>query len=168
MLGQRTVYALSGAVCFVVAFLILGPRPEGLAGSVDVSGLPPVNASLNAISATLLISGWVAIKTGRRSLHRGLMVTAFGTSTLFLVSYVIYHWFKAGPVAYEGPFRPAYLVILLTHILLAVVILPMALTTLSFAVNAQFVQHRRLAPITLAVWLYVSVTGVLIYILVHG
>lgn len=161
------IWILSGAVCLVVAFLILGPRPEGLVGTLDVSGLPAVNATLNSVTAILLIAGFVAIRAGRWRVHRGVMLSAFATSTAFLLTYVVYHWFKPGPVRYVGDWRALYLVILISHILLAVVILPLALTALARGLLGAFEAHKRIARPTLAVWLYVSVTGILIYWMAH-
>jgi putative membrane protein len=150
-------------VCGAVAFLILGPRPEGMAGRLDVSGLPAVNASLNGLTALLLCIGFALIKQRRFDAHRNVMLTSFGTSTAFLVSYVVYHWFKAGPKPYEGDFRSAYLAILLSHIVLAMFIVPMALVTLYRGWTDQRPEHRWIARLTLPLWLYVSVTGVVIY-----
>ncbi len=164
---QRPIYVISALVCAVVAFLMVGPRPEGVAGSLDVSALPTVNASLNGLTTALLLAGFAAIKAGRMPVHRALMLGAFGTSTLFLLSYVTYHWFSVGPVRYQGGFRGLYLFILFTHIVLAVGILPLALTTLARALAGAFDSHRKIAPITLGIWLYVSVTGVAIYWMAH-
>ena len=93
----RMIYILSGVVSLAVAFLILGPRPEGIEGAVDVSSLPLVNALLNLTTTILLIIGYLLIKLKKREMHRSVMLTAFFSSALFLVSYVIYHWFKSGP-----------------------------------------------------------------------
>jgi len=164
---QRGVYALSAVLCLVVAGLVLGPVPPGMKGAVDVSMLPFVNASLNLLTATLLVAGFVAVKTGRIEGHRRLMTSAFGTSTLFLLSYVTYHWFSEGPAVYEGGFRGLYLFILFTHIVLAALILPLALTAGLRGWFGAIDAHRRIAPATLAVWLYVSVTGVLIVWMAH-
>ncbi len=161
------IYALSAVVCAVVAFLILGPRPEGVAGSVDVSALPWVNAGLNSATTLCLVAGFVAIKTGRTVLHKRLMSTALGLSTVFLGVYITYHWFSAGPVHYEGSFRGLYLFVLATHIVLAAAILPLALTTWFRGWTGEVVSHRRIAPATLGIWLYVTVTGVLIVWMVH-
>ena len=95
------------------------------------------------------------------------MLTAFGFSTLFLVSYVIYHWFKAGPKLYLGDFNSIYYFILLTHIVLAMVIIPLALITLYRGWNMQVSKHKRIARITYPVWLYVSITGVAIYLMLY-
>ena len=165
---QRSIYVISAAVCGLVALLILGPRPAAMAGSVDVSALPMLNAALNPTTAILLTGGYVCIRTGRRQLHKRVMLTAFATSTLFLLSYVVYHSFKAGPATYEGPWRGLYLAILLSHIVLAAGILPFALTTLVRGLSGAFNAHRRIAKPTLMVWLYVSVTGVAIFWMAHG
>ena len=167
-IGQRIIYALSAVICVVVALLIGAPRPAGLDGSVDVSALPMVNAGLNATTMVLLIAGFVAIKLRQLQAHKLLMSSAFATSTLFLVTYVVYHFFKAGPAVYEGGYRAIYLGILVSHILLSVVILPLALTTLFRGAVGAIGRHKAIAPITLALWLYVSVTGVLIWYMAHG
>ncbi|MEQ1570581.1 MAG: DUF420 domain-containing protein [Myxococcota bacterium] len=163
----RWVFALSGVVFVVVAFLLVGPRPEGVAGAVDVSVLPWVNASINALTAGMLVAAFVAIKTGHVAVHRALMTTCLGASALFLVSYVVYHWFSAGPTRYEGPFRAGYLVMLATHVVLATVILPAALTTWYRGYTGRLIAHRKSGPWTLALWLYVAVTGVAITVLAH-
>jgi len=164
---RRPIAAVSGVLFAAIALLILGPRPDGVAGAVDVSFLPTVNASLNGLTTGLLLCGFAAIKARRIRIHRGFMLGAFGTSTLFLLSYVTYHWFSLGPARYQGDFRAVYLIILLTHIVLAAGILPLALTTLARALLGAFESHRRIAPVTLGIWLYVSVTGVLIYWMAH-
>lgn len=163
----RWVVAVSAAVCLVVAGLILGPRPEGVAGAVDVSALPWVNAGINSVTTGLLVAGFVAIRRRRVALHRALMTSALACSALFLLSYVVYHWFSAGPTRYEGPARGLYLVVLATHVVLAASILPAALTTWVRGFTGQIGAHRRIAPLTLAVWLYVSVSGVLITVMAH-
>ena len=95
------------------------------------------------------------------------MLTCFGTSTLFLVSYVVYHWFKSGPKMYEGDFKTMYYIILFSHIVLAAIIIPLALFTLYRGWNSQLERHRNIAKITLPIWLYVSVTGVVIYLMLY-
>jgi putative membrane protein len=164
----RWVLAVSAVVCVVVGALILGPRPDGVAGALDVSALPWVNAGINTVTTALLIAGFVAIRLRRVALHRALMTSALGFSALFLVSYVVYHWFSAGPTRYEGPGRALYLVMLGTHVVLAAVILPAALTTWLRGFGGQIAAHRRIAPATLGAWLYVSITGVLITWMAHG
>lgn len=161
--GQQVIYAISAVLCAAVAFLILGPRPQWAIGMVDVSALPTVNATLNAITGLLLVAGYAAIRAKRIELHKRLMLSAFGSSTAFLSTYVVYHWFSAGPKLYEGDYRGLYLFILFTHIVLAAIILPFALNTLWRGWTGRIQEHRRIAPGTLATWLYVSVTGVAIY-----
>ncbi len=136
--------------------------------------LPPVNAFLNAISATCLSMGYYRIRTGRQESHRRWMLAAFWASALFLVSYLTYHWYlasylKRGPTIFRDPawFRPVYLVILLTHTVLAAVVVPMALVTLWRGLRARFDGHTRISRWTWPVWMYVSVTGVLIYLLLY-
>mgnify|MGYP001373890939 FL=1 len=159
----RIIYIVSLIISAAVAFLILGPRPEGIEGTLDVSGLPLVNATLNGITTILLIYGYMLIRQKQRQRHKNVMLSAFGTSGAFLVSYVIYHWFKAGPKQYTGEFTEIYLFILLTHIVLAAIIIPLALITLYRGWTDNIGKHRKIAKITLPLWLYVSVTGVLIY-----
>lgn len=130
--------------------------------------LPPVNAALNATSATLLLAGFVAIRRGRRALHRGLMLAACGSSILFLASYLTRmaltgtHRFPG-----DGALRLAYLAILLTHTALAALAAPLVLRTLFLAFRARFPDHRRIARATLPVWMYVSVTGVVVYVMLY-
>lgn len=159
----RIIYIVSFIISAAVAFLILGPRPEGIEGTLDVSGLPLVNATFNGITTILLLSGYILIRQKKRQQHKNVMLSAFGTSGAFLVSYIIYHWFKAGPKQYIGEFSEIYIFILITHIILAAVIIPMALVTLYRGWTDNIGKHRKIAKITLPLWLYVSVTGVLIY-----
>ena len=105
----RIIYVVSVVISLVVAFLILGPRPEGIEGSIDVSFLPMVNATLNGITTLLLIFGYYLIINKKRDAHKTVMLTSFGTSSLFLVSYVIYHWFKSGPKLYTGNYETCLL-----------------------------------------------------------
>jgi len=164
---QTPINLISAVVCVVVALLILGPRPPGVAGAFDVSMLPTVNASLNACTTLVLLSGLAAVKTRRITLHKRLMLAAFALSASFLITYVIYHTVSVGPARYEGDYRGVYLFILFTHIPLAALILPLALTTLARGWLGAIAKHRRIAPWTLGLWLYVSVTGVAIYWMAH-
>ena len=163
----RIIYIVSIIICSAVAFLILGPRPAGMEGSIDVSSLPFLNASLNAITTALLIYGYILIRKKKRQLHKNVMMASFGTSAAFLVSYIIYHWFKAGPKKYLGDYSEVYFFILITHIIFASIIIPLALITLYRGWTENLVKHRRIAKITLPIWLYVSVTGVAIYIMLY-
>mgnify|MGYP001318286241 FL=1 len=161
------IYIVSVAISLTVAFLILGPRPEGIEGLIDVSFLPLVNASLNGITALLLVVGVMLIKLNKINAHKLLMLSAFSTSTLFLLSYVVYHWFKSGPKPYLGDSQGVYYFILITHIILAMIIIPLALFTLYHAWVSDFKKHKKIAKITFPVWLYVSATGVLIYFMLY-
>lgn len=168
MADGRTVTILSIALLAVIAFLVLGPRPPGVAGAVDVSALPWVNATINSVTVVVLLSAYAAIRAKQVRVHRALMFTAFALSALFLAVYVTYHWFSVGPTRYEGEHRALYLVVLVTHVSLATIILPLALTTLGRGLRGEIPRHRPLARITLPIWLYVAVTGVVIVWMAHG
>ena len=131
---------------------------------MSISDLPAVNASLNGLSALLLAAGYACIRSGRRDAHRNCMIAALVSSTLFLTSYLVYH-FHVGSVPFtgRGPIRTVYFAILLTHTILAVVIVPLVAVTVTRALRERFDAHRRIARITLPLWGYVSVTGVVIY-----
>jgi uncharacterized membrane protein YozB (DUF420 family) len=135
---------------------------------MSVHDLPAVNATLNALSGILLLVGYTLIRAGRRDQHRKWMLAAFTTSSLFLVCYVVYHA-QVGSVRFtrEGFVRPLYFTILITHVTLAAVVLPMAIVTLTRGLNGRFSQHRKIARWTFPIWLYVSVTGVLVYVLLY-
>ena len=163
----RIIYIVSIIISATVAFLILGPRPVGIEGALDVSKLPLLNASLNGMTTILLVIGYILIRKKKRQQHKNIMLTAFGTSAAFLVSYVIYHWFKSGPKQYTGAFPEIYFFILITHIILAAIIIPLALITLYRGWSDQLKKHRKIARITLPLWLYVSVTGVVIYLMLY-
>lgn len=133
-----------------------------------IYALPHLNATLNFISAVLLISGFLFIRRRNITAHRKCMLAACVTSTLFLVCYVTYHSFYGSTTFKgEGWIRPVYFTILLTHTILAVVIVPLVLITLFRALRERFDAHRRIARWTLPVWLYVSVTGVIVYLLLY-
>jgi len=135
---------------------------------MSIHDLPLVNACLNSASTILLSAGYVFIKRQRPIAHRNCMIGAVITSTLFLVCYLTYHAF-AGRTVFKDPqwFRPIYLVILLTHTVLAGVIVPLVLITLSRALRAKWDLHKRIARWTWPIWMYVSVTGVIIYLLLY-
>ena len=163
----RIIYILSAVLSLAVAFLILGPRPEGIEGAIDVSSLPLVNALLNLTTTILLIIGYVLIRLKKREMHRSVMLTAFFSSALFLVSYVIYHWFKSGPKAYTGDWVSVYYPVLISHIILAAAILPLAMVTLYRGWVVQIQQHKKIANITYPIWMYVSITGIIIYLMLY-
>lgn len=135
---------------------------------MTVADLPAVNATLNGISAILLTTGWILIRRRRIEQHRKVMLSAFATSTLFLICYVIYHAnVGSRPFPGQGSIRTVYFAILITHIILAAAILPLSLITLSRALRARFDRHARIARWTLPIWLYVSVTGVVVYLMLY-
>lgn len=136
---------------------------------MSLSDLPALNATLNGVSALLLAVGYVLIRCGRTRGHRNCMVAAVVTSTLFLASYLYYHASVEAVTRFQNPawFRPMYLVVLISHTLLAAVLLPLVLVTLYRAARQQFERHRRIARWTWPVWMYVSVTGVVIYLLLY-
>jgi uncharacterized membrane protein YozB (DUF420 family) len=127
-----------------------------------------LNASLNGTAAVLLAGGYVAIRNGKMKVHKAFMIAAFSVSTVFLVSYLIYHY-RVGHVAFQGQgwIRPVYFALLLSHTLLAIVIVPMIVMTLRRAWLEKFDRHRIIARWTLPLWFYVSVTGVIVYLLVY-
>jgi uncharacterized membrane protein YozB (DUF420 family) len=135
---------------------------------VTVHDLPAVNATLNGIAGVLLLIGFLLIRSRRIELHRRVMLAAFAASALFLVSYLVYHA-QVGSVRFtrQGVVRPVYFTILITHVVLAAAVLPLAIVTLSRGLNGRFQGHRRIARWTLPIWLYVSVTGVLVYVLLY-
>jgi len=135
---------------------------------VTVSDLPALNATLNGISGVLLTIGYVLIRQRRKRAHRAAMIAAFVTSGLFLVSYTIYHA-QAGsrPFQGQGPIRTVYFTILISHVVLAAAVLPLAIVTLVRALRERFDAHARIARRTLPIWLYVSVTGVLVYLMLY-
>ena len=135
---------------------------------MSVTDLPAVNAALNAISGILLLIAYAHIRARRIQQHRRFMIAAFATSSLFLVCYLVYHA-QVGSVPFtrQGFVRPLYFTILITHVTLAATVVPLALVTLSRGLKAQYPQHRRIARWTFPVWLYVSVTGVLVYVLLY-
>ncbi len=135
---------------------------------LEISDLPTVNATLNIISAILLTVGYVLIRQRKIAAHKKCMLAAFAVSVLFLISYCIYHA-NAGSTKFtqQGWIRPVYFAILISHILLAFAIVPLALRTLYLAWREKFDKHRRIAKITLPIWLYVSITGVIIYLMLY-
>jgi putative membrane protein len=141
---------------------------------MTIHDLPAVNGSLNGLSAVFLTAGYIFIRRKNKTAHRNCMIAAFVTSTLFLACYLTYHFYLGfvehrGPTKFTDPawFRPIYLTILLTHTVLAVVIVPMVFMTLSRAMKQRYELHKKIARWTWPLWMYVSVTGVLIYYLLY-
>ena len=133
----------------------------------EYNDLPTLNAAINTVSFLLLLGGFWAIRGKRIQVHRAFMLMAVGTSILFLISYVIYH-VEVGSVPFRGHgiYRPLYFTILITHIVLAISIVPLVIITVLRALRGQIDRHKRIVRWTLPIWLYVSVTGVVIYMMV--
>ena len=135
---------------------------------IDYTVLPTVNASLNALSGVFLLVGYVLIRRRRITAHRNAMLGAFASSTLFLISYLVYHWHAGSrPFTGQGPIRYVYFAILISHVILAAAILPMAISTLSRGLRGRYVEHKRIARWTFPTWMYVSVTGVIVYLMLY-
>lgn len=168
--GDRSFWifnaAVSTAAVGFLAWLLLVREGGGV--NADLGFMPAVNAALNATSACLLAFGFAAIRRGRREVHKRLMVSAFAASAVFLAGYVLYHY-SHGDTQYQGigTIRTVYFTVLVTHVVLSTVMLPMILTTFYLAARQRFAAHKRLARWTLPIWLYVSVTGVLIYLMLR-
>jgi putative membrane protein len=141
---------------------------------MSIYDLPAINASLNGLSAIFLTCGFIFIRQKKIVAHRNCMISAFCTSVIFLICYVIYHSYRyyvlhIGPTKFVNPewFRPIYLTILISHTILAIVIVPMILITLSRALREKFDKHKKIARWTWPLWMYVSVTGVIVYWLLY-
>jgi putative membrane protein len=156
------IIALSVIIPLVVAVLFR-VKVEGF----DFSFLPPIYAGINGVTGLLLMVALVAIKARKMALHRNIMKVCIGLSACFLVMYVLYHM-TSDSTAYggQGPIRFFYYFILVTHILLSIVIIPLVLFTFSRALAGSFERHKRLARITFPLWLYVTVTGVVVYLMI--
>ena len=175
-MNDRIAFATIGLVTLLVVGLVGalmtidgGTRPAAF----DVMALPLVNACLNSTSAGLLVAGWLFIRRRRVVAHVACMLGAFAVSALFLVSYVTYHYHAGSrPFTGQGWIRPVYFTLLITHIVLAAAIVPLALTTIyhgwrAAVARAPFARHVRIARWTLPIWIYVSITGVLVYWLLY-
>lgn len=159
------ITTVSIVIPIVVAVLYLMPK-ESLATDY-FSFLPKVNATLNSIATILLLAAGWAVKEKKFDLHKKLMLSAVGVSVLFLLSYVTYHATSESTVfGGEGTIRTIYLFILLTHIVLAIAIVPLVLITLSRALSQKFDKHKKIARWTLPLWLYVTITGVIVYFMI--
>jgi putative membrane protein len=170
--GDRRAFAAIGAASVVLLaylFWLLYFRPGSEEAPLWTGSLPTLNAALNATSALLLSAGFVAIRRGQRELHKKLMLGAVCAAAVFLASYVVYHHYH-GDTRFggQGSVRPIYFFVLVSHILMSIAGLPLVLTTLFLAASKRFDRHRRLARFTFPVWLYVSVTGVLVFVLLSA
>ena len=135
---------------------------------MNVTDLPALNATLNATASVLLVAGYIMIRRGERAKHRACMIAALVVTTMFLTSYVIYH-LQVGSVPFQGEgwIRSIYFAVLVPHVILAIAIVPLVIMTVSRALSARFDKHRRIARWTLPLWLYVSVTGVIVYLMLY-
>ena len=135
---------------------------------IDYAVLPTVNATLNALSGAFLLVGYILIRRRQINAHRNAMLGAFASSTLFLISYLVYHAHAGSrPFTGQGAIRYLYFAILISHVTLAAVILPMAITTLSRGLRGRYSDHKRIAKWTFPTWMYVSVTGVIVYVMLY-
>jgi putative membrane protein len=168
--ARKQILAMVALSAAIASFLIWLIYFKGKVAAPDwVGALPAANASFNSLSALCLILGYINIRRGNRTVHMRFMLTATVFSTLFLASYITYHYFH-GDTQFPGHgwIRPVYFFILISHIGLSMVALPLILATLWFALRSQFRFHRRIARWTFPIWLYVSVTGVIVYVLLKS
>lgn len=167
--GDRLFFALAAvisvaALAFLTWLLLLRDTTATDPGAL--SFMPAVNAGLNATAALLLVLGWRAIRAGQRTRHQWMMIGTFACSALFLVGYVAYHYLH-GDSRYEGPARGFYLAMLASHVLLSIPVVPMALTAFYLAYKKRFDAHKKVTRWLAPIWLYVSVTGVLVFVFLH-
>jgi putative membrane protein len=163
---RNLIIVLSVAIPVVVALLIFFPQ-TGKLGDYDVSFLPHLNGILNTATSLCLIAGFIFIKNRNESMHRVMMMSAFLLSSIFLVSYVVYH-FQAEPTRFggEGLVKYIYYFILLTHILLAAIVVPFVLFSIYYALTDQRIKHKKIVKWTFPIWTYVAITGVVVYLMI--
>ena len=164
---NKLIIALSIIIPGVVA-LLFGVNLRKLGYDVEpLSFLPPIYASINGLTALFLIFAVIAIKNGKRKLHENLMKAAIGCSIAFLAMYVAYHMTSdSTKFGGEGTIKYVYYFILITHIILSIIIIPLVLTTYVKAWSERFVKHKKIAKITFPIWLYVAITGVVVYLMI--
>ena len=169
--NSASAILVSGVVTIVVLgflFWIIYGKAPAQSDANWISYLPTVNACLNGLAASFLLMGFIAIKSGRKGLHIGMMISATVASVVFLVGYVLHHhYYGDTKFIAEGVIRPIYFFILFSHILLAMVVVPLVLMTLFFAISRRFTSHKRIARWTFPIWMYVSVTGILVYLILN-
>ena len=158
---QLWVNVVSVAIPIVVALLFKVRLPD----VEPLSFLPPIYASINGLTVLLLVSALIAIKNNKRRLHEGLMKTAIACSLLFLVMYVAYHM-TSDPTSYEGPVATLYFSILISHILLSIIVIPLVLISYVRAFLGEYESHKKIVKFAYPIWLYVAVTGVIVYIMI--
>jgi len=161
---SRIIITVTIAIPLVVTILHFMPKPDKVPDIIK--HCPLLNAILNGTCTVLLIMSYLAIRNKMISLHKKLNVTAFVLSAIFLLSYVAYHSFGKETHYPDGPMRPLYLFILTSHIILAAVVLPMVLVTFYRGLTNQYISHRKLARWTMPIWLYVTSTGVIVYLMI--
>lgn len=162
---NRWIVVLSILIPVVVA--VLFTVKIEIPGVERLGFLPPIYATINAFTAIILVLGVIQIKKGNRKAHENLMKLAIGLSALFLVMYVIYHMTSSStPFEGEGPIRTVYFIILISHILLSIAVIPLVLISFVRALSERYDKHRKIAKITFPIWLYVAVTGVIVYIMI--
>jgi putative membrane protein len=164
----KAIAAIAALSIAVVAFLVwlIYFKPRGGEGSALIAALPAVNASLNALSAAFLVTAYIAVRQKQFNRHINFIFAALVSSTLFFISYVVYHNFHGDTkFTAAGIVRPIYFFVLISHIVLSVIVVPMILTSLFLALSGRFITHRRVSRVTFPIWLYVSVTGVLIFVM---
>jgi len=170
--ADRRFYVFTAVVSAIalggLAWLLM-IREADPASGVNLRFMPAVNASLNSLATVFLTAGWIAIRKGKRRLHQNLMVSAFAASTLFLVGYLAYHYVH-GDTKFQGTgaIRAIYLSILASHVLLSMFVVPLALIAFYFAWRKSFARHRKVTRWLAPIWLYVSVTGVVIFFMLRG
>lgn len=168
--GDRAFYLANAAISAVavglLGWILVLREPAG--DTAALAFMPAVNAAMNAAAASCLVAGWLAIRRGKRDLHRALMLSALGASAIFLVGYLAYHWVH-GDTRYpaDAPLRGLYLAVLASHVLLSIAVFPMILATFWFALRGRLVTHKKLARWTLPIWLYVSLTGVAVFLMLR-
>jgi len=162
----RSIVIVSVLIPVVIALLLFKPEPIQFAG-FDVAILAKVNACINGTVAVLLVIGFLLIKNGKIALHKTCMLTALALSIVFLLSYVTYHA-NTQPTPYggEGIVRIIYYFVLISHIILATAVIPLALISVFRGLSSQFDKHKKIVKWTLPIWLYVSITGVLVYLMI--
>lgn len=161
----RAIYLVSSLVFVAVVVLFMMPKADEMPAFVRF--LPTLNALLNGSTSVLLIASFLAIKQKKIELHKKLNLTAFALSALFLLSYVTFHAFGVETrFPADNPIRPVYLFILLTHILLAAIVLPMVLISFYYGLTGKLDKHRKLVRFSFPIWLYVTVTGVVVYLMI--
>lgn len=168
---KKAIATILGVSVVAFLFLIYLIYFNDSAGALNtwVQQLPALNAFLNSISTLLILSGYVAIRKKKYKVHMKFMLTAFITSSLFLISYLVYHHYAGDtPFPGQGWIRPVYFTILISHIILSAFVVPLVLTSYYFAFSGKFKTHRKVSKWTFPIWLYVSVTGVVIFFLLNA